>query len=279
MSRAIGSWIIINIILAACRGWFFRTTFSNSNHRQRLLVISCISSWLLACFPFLAQQLGIDALVYTASAAVGLWWGIALLVGVIALPTIIFLLLGVYPTRMTIKIATQLLILGIGIFLAVRLAPSIALLSRWVVAFIEEWTKTSTSLALYDRFSLISSDIIFFGLLSALGFAFVENMVYLRQVETTSVGGVVGLVVKRTLTSRVMHMCYTGLLAIGITLLTWFPKKQLQWGSLIIGGILLHTLFNTFISTAQMGITLLIIIFWYLFMSRLVYRSERVYIS
>jgi RsiW-degrading membrane proteinase PrsW (M82 family) len=242
-------------------------------------VISCISSGLLAGFPFLAQQLGIDGLVYTASAAIGLRWGITLLVAVVALPTIIFVLLGTYPTRSTIKIALQLLILGIWIFLAVRLAPSIALLSRWVVAFIEEWTKTSTSLALYDRFSLISSDIIFFGLLSALGFAFVENMVYLRQVETTSVGGAVGLVVKRTLTSRVMHMCYTGLLAVGISLLTWFPKKNFQWGVLIIGGILLHTLFNTFLSTAQMGITLLIIIFGYLFMSRLVYKSERVYIS
>jgi hypothetical protein len=37
-------------------------------------------------------------------------------------------------------------------------------------------------------------------------------------------------------------------------------------------------LFNNFLSSAHIGITILILIFWYLFMSRLVYRSERVYI-
>jgi RsiW-degrading membrane proteinase PrsW (M82 family) len=115
--------------------------------------------------------------------------------------------------------------------------------------------------------------------MSALGFACIENFVYLRNLWTTSVGGVFGLLIKRMLTSRVMHMSYTGMIAIGITYLTSSKKQYLAGLSLIWTGILLHTLFNSFLSSAHIGITILIIIFWYLFMSRLVYRSERVYIN
>ena len=55
-----------------------------------------------------------------------------------------------------------------------------------LIAAIEERVKTSTNLALYDRFSYLHSDIIFFGLLSALGFSVVENMVYLFMSDVSS---------------------------------------------------------------------------------------------
>lgn len=280
MWRAIGSWIIINIFLASCRGWFFRTTFWTSSHRWWLFVISCLSSWLLASFPFLAHTFGLDGLQYMSFTD---WMSethlFTLLISILLIPGIIYIILGGYPTRNTMMICIEFMLLIGWMFLLVAWYPWSALGSRALVAIIEEWTKTTTTLALNDRFSLMSSDIIFFWLLSALGFAFIENFVYLRNLGTSSIGGAVGLVIKRMLTSRVMHMSYTWLIAVGITLCFWFPKRFLQ-GTLLIGGwILLHTLFNTFVTSAHMGVTLLLIVFWYLFMSRLIYKSERVYIS
>jgi len=61
--------------------------------------------------------------------------------------------------------------------------------------------------------------------MSALGFACIENIVYLRNLEEGSATSVISLVIKRMLTSRVMHMSYTGMIAIGITYLTASTKK------------------------------------------------------
>ena len=97
--------------------------------------------------------------------------------------------------------------------------------------------------------------------MSALGFACIENIVYLRNLGEGSATSVISLVIKRMLTSRVMHMSYTGMIAIGITYLTSSTKKYLLGISLIGAGILLHTLFNNFLSSAHIGITILILIF------------------
>lgn len=58
------------------------------------------------------------------------------------------------------------------------LLPTVTVL--WVVvAGLEEWLKSGTSNALRDRYHLVISDILLFGMLTALGFAFIENIVYL----------------------------------------------------------------------------------------------------
>ncbi len=280
MYRAIGSWIIINLILASCRGWFFRTTLWQTQHRWWLLGISCISSWLLASFPFIASVTGRDGLLYTNFwPEASLLSRLILILAIVAIPTIVYFLVRKLPTSTTLKIIVQFLLLGTGLFLAFSLTPWAGVASRVLIALIEERTKTTTSLAYNDTFSFLSSDIIFFWLISALGFACIENIVYLRNLGHGSTISLISLVIKRMLTSRVMHMSYTGMIAIGITYLTASTKKYLAGISLIWAGILLHTLFNSFLSSAHIGLTILIIIFWYLFMSRLIYRSERVYIS
>ena len=279
MLRAIGSWIVLNVFLASCRGWFFRTTLWQTHHRWWLLGISCISSWLLASFPFLAAVTGQDILLYT-----NLWPEVSvlsrsiLILAIVALPTIVYFLVRKLPTAVTVKIVIQFVLLGAGLLLAFSLTPWAGVASRALIALIEERTKTTTSLAYTDAFSFLPSDIIFFWLMSALWFACIENFVYLRNLWVSSVGDVFGLLIKRMLTSRILHMSYTGLIAIGITYLTASTKKHLLGIGLIWAGILLHTWFNNFLSSAHIGITLLIIMFWYFFMSRLVYKSERVYI-
>jgi len=279
MSRAIGSWIILNIFLASCRGRFFRTTFGTMKQWWWFLILSCISSWLLAAFPLITKITGIAAFTYTQLTEIQWWWWrFFLIMALICIPTVIYLLLGKAPKKSTIRLTMQLLILLGGITLSFIFTPRINFTSRVLIAVIEERTKTSTSLALNDRFNILSSDIIYFWLISALGFAFMENAIYLWQLWATTVSAAAGIVIKRTLTSWIMHMCYTGLIAVGFTDLIDEPKRRIRWIGLIISGILLHTIFNTTLGTTHVGITLALILFWYLFMSWLIYKSERVYI-
>gem|GEM_PF-6312404 len=80
----------------------------------------------------------------------------------ICIPTVIYLLLGKAPKKSTIRLTMQLLILLGGITLSFIFTPRINFTSRVLIAVIEERTKTSTSLALNDRFNILSSDIIYF---------------------------------------------------------------------------------------------------------------------
>lgn len=279
MSRAIGSWILINILLVACRGWFFRTTFGNSHQWWWLLVLSCISSGLLASFPRLADQFSTEALLYTHLANINGWWRALLLGALICIPALIYILLWDSPRKETRRIIAYFFILWWGSFFALIMSPRVGLASRLLIALIEERTKTSTTLALYDRLRMLSSDLIFFWLISALGFAFVENSVYLRNLWTASVASATWLVIKRTLTSWVMHLTYTGLIAVWCVTLVDNKKQRPKWIAFLLAGIFLHTFFNATLQTTPIIVTLGSILFWYLFMSWLIYKSERVYIS
>lgn len=279
MSRAIGSWILLNILLACCRGRFFRSTFWSNHQRRWFLVISCISGWILALFPFLSDLW----LTWLHYATYTLWWtrpqAMTLLWAMLCIPLIIFFLVWRLPTALSTKILIQLLLVSIGVLLTLYYNTGILFLSRILVACIEERTKTTTNLALHDSFSRMSSDIIFFWLISALGFAVIENFIYLRNVWSGTIPWARWLILKRMFTAWIMHLSYTWLIAIGISLVASAPKKRLHGSMLICCGIGVHAIFNSVLHEMHSWVAIILIVFGYFFLSRLLYQSERVYIE
>lgn len=279
MWRAIGSGIIINLCLMWARGYFLQIVFWKNTSRRRYILLGMISSSLLAAVPLLNRRPIFEGVVYTQASIYQHPTTRPVLIGVL-------LVLSVIVYGLVRKSPTHKSILSIGLFLAILLVvlwslatyPHIIFLSRALIALVEERTKTSTNLALFDRFHIVPSDIMFFWLISALWFSFVENIVYLIHIEPSS-WWAIWIIIKRMLTSRVMHLTYTWLISLGIHALIQTKKNYLSRGGFLITGIMVHALFNYGLRSTNSLVTVTVLIFWYFFLSWLISRSDRIYLS
>lgn len=144
-----------------------------------------------------------------------------------------------------------------------------------IAAWVEEYVKYYLGYGSFRLYGATSSDIILFGMLSGLGFACVENIVYLvsNYQETT----VIIHNTARRIIGPIVHMVYSGGLAYGY----WYCYRRgrnTRW--LIVSGILItliHTWYNSYITQQWwMGLIALLII-GYGIISWMIYQCDRLY--
>lgn len=279
MSRAIGSWILLNIFLMRCRGSFLHTTRKQHASWIWIIVLSSGMSALLAAFSRWNSWSLTQGLVYTNS--VQFAWSrtwIILLIWILLLSAIGYFVINALPQKNSIRTLWILFLIISSILICYYFWITPVILSRVLIATLEEWTKTSANLAFFDRFQITSTDCIFFWLLSALWFAFTENIVYLFSLETMNIGNALWIIIKRMCTSRMMHLSYSWLIALWIYAWQNTSHNFVRPISFLLWWVLLHTLFNYFLQTNSMLSTLVIILLGYFFLTRLLYKSDRIYL-
>lgn len=172
--------VLINILLLLLRRWLISQVMGKTRYRWIILLISLGTSSFLALLPRFGSLLQLPELSYTEVTnyiSSGFLWIMAgILVGVFG---VLYLLQRKLPSGLSLTLHVLFAFLRIGTLLFLQpLIPSVTLL-RVIVACLEEWLKSGTSSSLWDRYHLVSSDILLFAILTSLGFAFVENMTYL----------------------------------------------------------------------------------------------------
>lgn len=271
--------ILINSILLLIWGQFVRIAIGSTRRQYGIVALSIGTALYLSFLPVFWKQFHIPWLLYTDTISTERA-SILSIVGAIALlVSVLYILLRRRPSLIaTITFGCFLLLYLIITHTPWSLLPASVVL--WmVIAIIEEWIKTSTTTVVRDKYRILDSDVILFGVLVALGFAFLENILYLWYVGTSDILIATSLIIKRSLTARTMHLTYTGCIAIGITYLA--ERTAFIWKTLIaiIIGVGLHILYNLFLDWTNIWGVLLLLLIGYFFLTWLVYKSERVYLS
>lgn len=279
MSRAIGSWILLNIFLMRCRGSFLYTTRKEHASRIWLIVLSSGISVLLALFSRWDSRYRTQWLVYTKSDQfISSWAWISLLMWALILSIISYFAINTFPKKISIRSLAILMLIIVSILISYYFWSTWTLLSRALIATLEEWTKTSANLAFFDRFKITSSDCLFFWLLSALWFAFTENIVYLFSLDIMNVGNALWMIITRMCTSRMMHLSYSWLIALWIYAWQNAPHSVIKPISFLLWWVILHTVFNYFLQTQSIFSTFIILLSCYFFLTWLLYKSDRIYL-
>lgn len=141
---------------------------------------------------------------------------------------------------------------------------------------IEEWTKTGAS-ELTSSHEL-PSDHIGTAILSWVAFAIVENIVYLSYLHSNDI---LQVSIIRIMTNSILHWLFTWNIGYGIYLLIMQKEIHLKilYGlSFICIGLLSHLLYNRSIQQSYIAFAFLFVILWYLWLSFLLYKSDRLYL-
>ena len=268
---------IINIGIVRLRWWFFRTVIGRHSQWLTIFAISIATSTLLALFPQISRRTGIDAWDYTHYIS-SLEPTLLLILGVVAIASIVAVVLWQRPSKFNLFVHLAFVIITLIIMQLTGSILSAGLIARLIVALIEEWTKTGTNLVLRDKYQIVRSDIILIWLIVTLGFAFSENIIYLWRYGAGTIGVSIGIVLKRSITSRVMHIMYTGVISLGILTMTEKTYGRVWMIGALLLSLTLHGAYNFVLEGQHILVTILLLLGGYFFLSRLVYRSERVYL-
>lgn len=99
--------------------------------------------------------------------------------------------------------SVALITLAAGVAIGVLSLPLGILLYFLCVAGAEEFLKLSVSQGFFAQFKISKKDLLLFAVLSAIGFALIENFIYLFNHPN------IGLAVGRNLTTVIMHIIFT----------------------------------------------------------------------
>ena len=273
--------ITINGILIALWGYFLHSIFGSTTTWKKIISTSIVSSSILALLPRVALWYQLPIIDYTLASNYNQR-------SFFFVYSIVFLIIfwGLYwimysKPRMT-SIVTRLLFAWLFALCILWWLQWLGagILTRTIIALLEERTKTSTAMSSRDNYRINDSDAIVIWILVALGFSCLENMIYFIQLDSHTTISTISLMLKRSISSRVMHVTYTGIIMLGIqqfiiqknykTILTVFISILL-W-------VILHLGYNLFIMHSNMLGMLLLLLFGYFFLSWLIYKSDRVYV-
>lgn len=144
-----------------------------------------------------------------------------------------------------------------------------------LAASVEEYVKYYLSLWTFTLYGITSSDIILFGMLSGLGFACVENIVYLSNMIGSA--DLITINLTRWLIGPIVHMFYSG----GIAYWYWYLHRRGWWVWWVLCSacimILLHTSYNAMVAQLWWGFVLMIIVIGYVAISWMIYQCDRLY--
>ncbi len=145
------------------------------------------------------------------------------------------------------------------------------------VAFLEECMK---HLALFGSvgIALDRKDILLFATYSALGFVFLENIIYLSNIgETSGFGGAYfGTWFSRSIVSLLLHIFASLILALGFIQFTRRAglSSVFAYAQWLFGAVFVHALFNVSLTYGKSGIILLYIFVGYFFFTK-IFLDER----
>lgn len=181
--------------------------------------------------------------------------------------------------RANIQVFKQQLIMIMAITVISIALPALGLYSLYYIllaASIEEYIKYYLWYWSFSLYWVTGSDLILFGLMSGLGFACIENIVYLY---TMSESVMVISNIARRVVGPIVHMVYSG----GIAYWYRYLRRKGWWLSWLVGCMIvmiaLHTLYNAWLVHSSLVIILLVVLWWYMFISWMLYQCDRLYFT
>lgn len=267
-------WLVIQSIIVLISSFFLlnaqlriaRTIFPEQKQRHKILGITLlmgllVASWLLAYMyvlaPFL-KEVAISSNIFYMLYIL-LIWGI-------------FSLLFAYKKqwRLVFMMSTATVLTVITWF------AEIVLVTGTIGAIVikstgEEVLKTAIWQSASSHNNTISSDIILYSILSWLGFAIFENIVYFIQQDS------LGIFFVRTITTSLLHGIFTWL--IWYVLMRFSKVSYIGYVVAYICGITLHAIYNIWLNSLPLATWIIFTIWWYFLLSYLLFRSDRLYLQ
>lgn len=278
--------------------WSTEQTSTSRNRLWISLIFWCIAAASLFLYPWILEQIGYNTLAYNNINIYPNFTVILLLIGYIVCIVLLESLVSrnkpvkhIYTSPWlfiyTLLIWCLLLWWSYVLLGYIHIAPII--LYYVLVAASEEGLKYLSSIHLFRKHALSKSDLILYSLLTAIGFAFFENIVYIANFIPLQDGlisrllGSTSLGIKRWLVWFMVHMLFTWSIAWVVYLSTQYTQatiKRIGWYMLaLVSGIWLHLLYNLF-AYYQSTLGVLLFIMWgYILISRLFWKSDRLYID
>lgn len=179
-----------------------------------------------------------------------------------------------FHTKITIKVLiTQGFISALSALGIIRFTSIQALISK---VLIEESTKTLTSEVTNKH--VLASDHIVTAVLAGIGFAVIENIIYIYYLIDQNV---LQISLMRLLSNSILHALFTGCIGFGIYQFiknTQISKKYIYGILFVLLGITSHTLYNYFLQSS-VAIGFIFVIVWYFFLSYFLYKSDRLFLD
>ena len=263
---------LVNLFALNIWLWLFQSTFHRKKNKRTIvlliLIMWAISTCAMLSYPLIAQKLGVTMLTVRTLSPQSLGF----LIGYIGLIWLLFAFFGrkISTLRKVTIWAVSFLALAWGVILGYVTLPVGLVLYFLITAGAEEFLKFTVGQSFFAQFRVSANDLILFAILSALGFALIENIVYLFQNPS------IWLAISRNLTTVIMHIIFTGLIAYIIT--TRGKKNMWRYIIAFLIGIGVHRAYNNLISYQSPLITAAIIIAWYFIFSYFLYKSDRIYL-
>lgn len=267
-------WLIVQSIIVVVSSFFLlnaqlriaRTIFPVQIHRHKIIGITLlmgllVASWLLVYVYVLAPFLKEVALSTNVfyMLYILLLWGI-------------FSLIFAYKKQWRL-----VFMMSTGTIIAIITWVSEIVLASGTIGAIllkatgEEVLKTAIWQSASSHDTTISSDIILYSILSWLGFALFENIVYFIQQES------VGIFFVRTITTSLLHGIFTWM--IWYVLMRFSKVSYIGYIVAYICGITLHAIYNIWLASLPMVTWIIFTVWWYFLLSYLLFRSDRLYLK
>lgn len=172
-------------------------------------------------------------------------------------------------------------ILKYGLFSALSALWIIRLFSFSSIAskvISEEITKTTMSELNQEH--TIASDHIITAILSGVAFAIMENVIYLLYLDSSIV---LQTSILRIFTNSIIHALFTG--SIGYWIYTIakaehsIPRRISSFLLFSWLWIMMHYLYNRFLSESYIAFAFIFVIIWYFWLSFFLYKSDRLYLQ
>lgn len=282
------SLIILNIWL-----WLFDNIFNFNENKKRIIIITIIMwiiSWLsIILYPKFAAFINYSSLDFTKLENIEnhfmkIYWIFWAYLSIIAISIKLILWKG----RISKFFITSFIIFSLLFFLSWYLwnkfLTQTILLYYIFVGVWEEFIKFFLWVDFFEKYKISSNDILVFTILSALWFAFIENIVYMiwGTSENNIISSIIGwwsILITRWIIWFLVHIIFTG--NIWLLALYWIIKNNIakMVSAWIIIWIWLHYLYDVLLQKQISIIIIFFFIFWYFWVSYLFYISDRIYLK
>lgn len=284
--------IIINFFILSFWLWLFDNIFDISKYKKRIIMITLIM-WLISglwiiFYPKVLLYFWVSWRNFTYNSIdkipnewIFYFW--------LYLTTIIFIVKIILNgfklnKKSLINLISFSFIFIIWLFLW-KIFLSTILIYYLFVAFGEEFIKYFLGINFYEKFKFMKTDIVVFIIMSALWFAFIENIIYMlwsfshTNTFLTNLISWITILLVRGIVWFLVHNIFTW--TIWILSLKYFKDSKAFWFALlwIIFWVIMHYLYNILISANKAWIIIIFIIIWYFWINYLFYRSDRLYIK
>jgi len=287
------AWIVVTLILGYVWIWILDLAFSGRKIKFRLslkfFLHGFLLVWILFVYKYLLLHFGWEGQYFLENYWIG---SVSIFVAYVL---VVIVLISFLHKHIFSKKIYSLLFLGGTLFLTIGLGGYFVWIDVFVMyyiisAYAEEYLKFWTgNNFMLDVKKSNPSDLIFFCLLIALWFSWIENLFYLGQVvyEAVAWGEVLNLWMMATgrgLVSTMIHLVSSGLIAF---LVLFFEQKEykfkkhislffpLLWA--IVVWVALHAGYNLILFYQVKWLLVPVVILCYFVLSYLLFRSDRIY--